>query len=84
MNIREQTIKYALISQWATNCCLITGDDNIKLTLTMKLCDSLRFCILEDGVIYCVGATAMLSIFDVNKGSNKVSPFFFFGLNYKK
>lgn len=68
MNIREQTIKYALISQWATTCCLIIEDDNIKLTLTMKRCDSLRFCI-QDGVIYCVGATAMLSIFDVNMGS---------------
>lgn len=76
MNIREQVIKYALISQWATTCCLITGDDNIKLTLTMKWCDSLRFRI-QDGTLYCDGVTAMLSIFDVNKGSKTVSPFFF-------
>lgn len=82
MNIREQILKYAFISQWATTCCFILGDDNIKLTLTMKWCDSLRFRI-QDGIMYCVGATAMLSIFDVNKGSKTVSPFFFFGLNYK-
>lgn len=82
MNIREQILKYAFISQWATTCCLILGDDNIKLTLTMKWCDSLRFRI-QDGIMYCVGATAMLSIFDVNKGGKTVSPFFFFGLNYK-
>lgn len=31
MNIREQVMKYALISQWVTTCCLIIGDDNIKL-----------------------------------------------------